>query len=89
MQIILRIVGAVLLAYFVSRLTLRLPNPLKRFPALMLAHLLAFAINALIIMALRSPLNVFAPRQTLILLFAQIAWLLIDQMRGNHPARSS
>lgn len=85
MYIILRIAGALLLAYFVSRLTLRLPNRSRRFRALIRAHLLAFGLSSVVIMLARVPLGVFSPRQLLILLAAQVTWLSIDQLRRNYP----
>lgn len=85
MPIIMRIVGALLLAYFISRLTLRLPNPSRRFKGLMYAHFLAWLGCCVIILLARLPLGVFAVRQTMILLAAQIFWLSVDQLRRNYP----
>lgn len=85
MYIILRIVGALLLAYFASRLTLRLPNSSRRFRALIRAHALAFAVSATLIAVARFPLGVFSVRQLGILLAAQVTWLSIDQLRRNYP----
>ncbi|MDP3906645.1 hypothetical protein [Novosphingobium sp.] len=85
LYIILRIAGALLLAYFMSRATLRLPNPSRRFRALLRAHALAFALSAAVIAIARFPLGVFSVRQLGILLAAQISWLSIDQLRRNYP----
>lgn len=88
MYIVLRIVGALLLAYFASRLTLRLPNGSRRFRSLIRAHSQAFAISVAIIAVARVPLGVFSVRQLGILLAAQITWLSIDQLRRNYPENS-
>lgn len=85
MYIILRIAGALLLAYFASRLTLRLPNPSRRFLALIRAHFVAFVLSSVVIMLARVPLGVFSVRQLLILLAAQVTWLSVDQLRRNYP----
>lgn len=87
MPIIMRIAGALLLAYFISRLTLRMPNRWRRFQGLFYAHFLAWLICCLIVMAARVPLGIFSLRQTGILLAAQIVWLSIDQLRRNYPER--
>lgn len=85
MYIILRIVGALLLAYFVSRITLRFPYQSRRFRALMQAHGLAFVLCTVVVVAARMPLGVFSVRQLGVLLAAQITWLSVDQLRRNYP----
>ncbi|WP_374420416.1 hypothetical protein [Novosphingobium arvoryzae] len=87
MPIIMRIAGALLLAYFISRVTLRLPNRWRRFQGLFYAHFLAWLICCLVIIAARLPLGVFSLRQTVILAAAQIVWLSVDQLRRNYPER--
>ncbi len=83
----MRIAGALLLAYFISRVTLRLPNRWRRFQGLFYAHFLAWLICCLVIIAARLPLGVFSLRQTVILAAAQIVWLSVDQLRRNYPER--
>lgn len=83
----MRIAGALLLAYFISRVTLRLPNRWRRFQGLFYAHFLAWLICCLVIIAARLPLGVFSLRQTVILSAAQIVWLSVDQLRRNYPER--
>lgn len=85
MYIILRVIGALLLAYFASRITLRLPNNSRRMRALIRAHALAFGVSAGLIAIARLPLEVFSVRQLGILLAAQITWLSVDQLRRNYP----
>lgn len=83
----MRIAGALLLAYFISRVTLRLPNRWRRFQGLFYSHFLAWLICCLVIIAARLPLGVFSLRQTVILAAAQIVWLSVDQLRRNYPER--
>ncbi len=85
MAILMRVAGALIFAYFMSRLTLRLPNPYVRLKALMLAHLLSLIALAVLVAAVRIPAGAFAPRQILILAAAQFAWLFFDRIRHNYP----
>lgn len=88
MAILMRVAGALIFAYFMSRLTLRLPNPYERFKALLFAHLLSLVALAALVAVVRVPANAFAPRQILIFAAAQIAWLFFDRIRRNYPQQS-
>lgn len=77
-----RIVGAILLTYFVSRATLRLPLPLPHPYSAIVAHALSFAAIALVIVMLRQPIGAFALTQLAVYVLPQALWLAIDLLRG-------
>ena len=79
----MRVIGALVLTYFVSRALrwfgLRPPSVTK----LAAAHLLSFVILALLAIALRQPANTFAVPQLWVYVFAQGVWLLLDLYRAQ------
>lgn len=85
MEFMLRIVGAMLFAYFGSRILMRVPNPLGRHFGLVLVHGLCFAGISLLVILMRAPLDVFQIRQLMIFGLAQTAWLIYDLLRGTFP----
>lgn len=79
----MRVIGAVVLTYFVSRalrwLGLKPPSVAK----LAAAHVLSFAFLALLALAVRYPSDTFTVPQLWIYLLAQTAWLLLDLYRAR------
>jgi len=79
----MRLIGAFVLTYFLSRLMrragLRPPNPAK----LVAAHVLSLVILTLLAIALRQPLDVFRVPQLWVYVVAQGAWLLLDLYRAQ------
>lgn len=88
MDLLMRIAGAMIFTYFLSRLALRLPNPLKGVLGTVLAHAVSLAAISLLVMAMRSPLDVFRIHQLLIFVIAQGVWLAFDVLRGTFPRRA-
>lgn len=89
MPVLLRILAALVLTFWISRLTLRMPNPWRKNGALMLAHGVSFVLSSVLLIVLRAPIGVFAPRQLLIILAAQLCWLVFDRMRHAYPGGSA
>ncbi len=81
----LKLIGALILTYLVSRLTLRLHLSERRLNALVLAHALALALLALLLMALRVPQAVFRLGQLAPYAPAQFLWLCLDGVRRVRP----
>lgn len=79
----MRVIGALVLTYFISRglrlLGLRPPSVAK----LVAAHVLSFGLLTLLAIAMRYPLTVFNPSQLVVVGFAQAAWLLLDLYRAQ------
>jgi len=88
MDLLMRIAGAMIFTYFLSRLALRLPSPLKGVFGTVLAHAISLAAISLLVMAMRSPLDVFRFHQLLIFVVAQAVWLAFDMVRGTAPGRA-
>lgn len=78
-----QLLGAVLLTYFVSRLTLRLPLPLGRMAGTVLAHALALLAILGAVFAVRAGAGAFVLDQTLIYLSPQVLWCLLDLLREH------
>lgn len=85
MNVILRIVGALILTYLISRITLRLPIFAKRTWGLVLAHIVALGAAAAIIAAIRAPAGAFSPLQLIVYAAAQVCWFLFDKLCRNYP----
>jgi hypothetical protein len=81
----MRILGALVFTYFFSRLTMRLPLPLRGTAGLLAAHAISIAAIALMLLVLRVPLKVFSVHQLIIFAVAQVIWFAIDVVRNKHP----
>lgn len=85
MHPLIRFVGAFLLAYFVSRVTLRLAlmgiGPRHRSLVVPIAHTSAFVLIAGLLWIIRSPVGAFSLRTLFASVIAQTAWLMIDSAR--------
>ena len=79
----MRVIGAFVLTYFLSRALrwfgLKPPSVTK----LVAAHLLSFVILALLAVALRQPTHTFTVPQLWVYVFAQGMWLLLDLYRAQ------
>ena len=79
----MRVIGALVLSYFLSRALrwfgLRPPSVAK----LVAAHVRSFVLLALLALALRQPTDTFRPSQLWVYFFAQAAWLLLDRDRAQ------
>lgn len=83
-------IGALVLTYLFSRLTLRLPNPLKKAKGIAFAHGLSFVAIMLLLIAIRGSANAFGVEQLFSCFAFQTFWWLFDLVRqhGLGPARS-
>jgi hypothetical protein len=79
----MRVIGALVLTYFVSRLLRRLGLQPPSVAKLAAAHVLSFATLALLALALRYSTDTFTVPQLAVYLFAQAAWLLLDLYRAQ------
>jgi len=79
----MRLIGAFILTYFLSRALrwagLRPPS----VPKLVAAHVISLGLLTLLALALRQPLNVFTVPQMTVYVIAQAAWLLLDLYRAQ------
>jgi uncharacterized membrane protein len=79
----MRLIGAVLITYFLSRgfrrLGLRAPSVARIFAA----HLLSLIAITLVVVAVRYPANAYATSQLYIYIGAQLLWLLVDLLRSR------
>lgn len=76
-----QILGAFLLTYFVSRLARRVLPRRDSLIAVLIAHIVSFAVICLAIVALRYPTDTFAMKQLRVYVAPQIAWFLLDWAR--------
>lgn len=86
MSLPLQFVGALLLTFFISRITVRLPLPSHEMRRLLIAHAIAFVLAGALIMFVRGPHGHFSPLALAPVLAMQFVWLLIDRARHNLPA---
>ena len=85
MHPLIRFVGAFLLAYFVSRITLWVTRagfgPRQRSLVVPVGHALALLVIAGFLWIIRSPVGAFSPRALFPCVIAQFLWLIIDRTR--------
>lgn len=84
-----KLLGAWLLAYFVSRATMRLPLPLGRNWRIFAAHGLSLTAVILLIAVVRSPVEAFSGDVLMVCLAPQIFWWLFDLLRKHRPGSNS
>lgn len=77
------LVSALVLTYFVSRLTLRLPNPASKARGIALAHGLSLAAILVLLFLVRGSANAFAPDHLLTYIAPQVLWWLLDVIRQH------
>lgn len=82
-----KFLGAMILTYFVSRLTLRLPSPFGKSWGILLAHAIALGIIAAFVVTWRNAAGAFAADQLLVYLSPQVMWCILDLLR-EHPVGS-
>ena len=70
---------------FDSRLLLRMPNPEIRVVGLILVHALTLFAVSLLVVLMRTPLDVSRAKQLMIFVLAQLAWFTFDLLRGTYP----
>ena len=83
---VLKFIGAILLTYFFGRLASTLPLPGSLVAKVSLAHVLSLLGIALLLAALRSPLDAFDLRQLVIFPPAQFFWLCFDLVTQYRPS---
>jgi hypothetical protein len=87
-----KLLGAWLLTYFVSRLTMRLPYPFRQTLRIGLAHLLSLAAIILLVAVVRGPVAALSADLLMVCAAPQTFWWLFDLLRkhrpGSHPKRS-
>ena len=79
----MRVIGALVLTYFVSRALRWFGLKPPSVTRLVAAHLLSFLILTLVVIALRQPTSTFEVSQLWIYILAQAAWLLLDLYRAQ------
>ena len=79
----MRVIGALVLTYFVSRALRWFGLKPPAVSKLVAAHVLSFVILALIAIALRQPADTFRVSQLAVYVVAQAAWLLLDLYRAQ------
>ena len=86
-----RFLGALIVTYFVSRLTLRLPNPLGTPWGILLSHAIALIVIAAGVGILHSAAGAFSFEILMVYFSPQVLWCLLDLLRDHPvgPRRSS
>lgn len=79
-----RILGALIVTYFVSRLTLRLPVSLTQSWGILLCHAIALVVIAAGVSILQSVAGAFSLEHLMVYLSPQVLWCLLDLLR-EHP----
>jgi len=79
----MRVIGAFVLTYFLSRLLRRMGLQPPSVAKLAAAHVISLVILSLLAVALRSPTDTFAVPQLWVYVLAQSAWLLLDLYRAQ------
>ena len=82
-MMLMQVIGALVLTYFLSRGLRRAGLKPPSVARLVAAHVLSFALLALLVVALRQPIDVFRVPQLGVYLLAQAAWLLLDLYRAQ------
>ncbi len=79
-----KLVGALIITYFVSRLTLRLPIPLSKATGIAAAHALSLALIAISLMLVKGSAESLA-----LYLSPQVLWCLLDLSREHGVGKAS
>lgn len=79
-----RILGALIVTYFVSRLTLRLPLPLGKPWGILLSHAITLLMIAAGVGILHARAGAFSFEVLMVYLSPQVLWCLLDLLR-EHP----
>jgi hypothetical protein len=79
-----KLVGALIITYFVSRVTLRLPIPLKKANGIAVAHLLSLALIAISLFVVKGSAESLA-----LYLSPQVLWGLLDLLREHEVGKAS
>lgn len=88
MQILIHFIGALLIAYWVSRLTLRLRLAATPWRSLLASHALALVVALAALAVVKLPLHAFGLLQGAQMLAGQSLCLLLDAIRRNTPVKS-
>lgn len=86
MHPLVKLIGALLLTYFASRLTRRLPIGRGRSANLLVAHSLSFGVVVLAVAAIKVPQGQLTSQILGELLAAQLFWLVVDGTRKQFGA---
>ena len=78
-----QLLDAIILTFFVSRATLRLPNPFRKAAGIAAAHLASLLAILGLVLAVRGPVGIFSPEQMFIYLSPQVLWCLLDLLREH------
>ena len=87
MDPVVRLIGALLLTYFASRITRRLAIGRRHSPRLLLVHGLAFGGVVLVVAIIKLPQGQFTMQTLGELLAAQLFWLVLDGARKQLGSR--
>jgi len=78
-----KLLSALVLTYFASRISLRLPNPLRKAWGISLAHLVALLVLIVALAVIRGSEGGFPVEGALVLVPPQIFWWLLDLLREH------
>jgi hypothetical protein len=79
----MRLIGALLITYFLSRGFRRLGLRELSVARIFAAHLLSLIAAVLLVIAMRYSANAYAVSQLYIYVGAQVVWLLVDLLRSR------
>lgn len=77
------LLSALVLTYFISRLTLRLPNPASKARGIALAHAMSLLVILVLLYLVRGAAGAFAPEHLLAYVAPQVLWWLFDLVRQH------
>lgn len=77
------LLSALVLTYFVSRVTLRLPNPASKAAGIALAHGLSLLVILVLLYLVRGAADSFALEQLQAFVAPQVLWWLFDLVRQH------
>lgn len=84
---LVKLTGAFLLTYFVSRAVRHLLRPTATLVKLVLVHALSLAAIAALVLLVRFPSRNFVLAQLTVYLLPQAVWLALDALRGGRILR--
>ena len=87
MQILIHFIGALLIAYVLSRVTMRVQLASSPWRALLASHMLAMVLALVGLAVVKLPLHAFGLLQGAQMLAAQSLCLLLDLIRRNTPVK--
>lgn len=81
MDPLIRLIGALLLTYFASRVTRRLPIRQGRLPSVLVAHIISLGVVVVVVAVIKLPMEQLTLQTLGGLMAAQMFWLVLDGVR--------